>query len=287
MLINYVAVYGKVEDWFGSDTICAASFAAVIAILLFIKRESVLKRPILNLNLFKIFNISAGLFLFVLLGVLTPATFQSALAVNVLNFELVRNAELNLFLIPGILVGSVLTFFWYKKNYGSHLLFIIGFSAFVIYHIMMYTRFVNDLDINDFLTPSFIRGFALAILYISIGLYTTANLPIVASLKVVGLILIVRSFLAPGIISGLYNYFLYAGTNRHLSLLSSEIDATEPMVFQQTDFVGYYKYILQQANLAALKEISGSIIIFGLSITIILIIVLAYRKIKKGLFRIS
>jgi hypothetical protein len=41
---------------------------------------------------------------------------------------------------------------------------------------------------------------------------------------------------------------------------------------------------LQQANLATLKEISGSIIIFGLSIIVLLIAVLAYRKIKKGFF---
>jgi hypothetical protein len=63
-------------------------------------------------------------------------------------------------------------------------------------------------------------------------------------LKGVGLMLIVRSFLATGIASGLYNYFLYADTNRHLSTLASEIDANEPMVFQHADFTGYYKYIL-------------------------------------------
>jgi hypothetical protein len=49
----------------------------------------------------------------------------------------------------------------------------------------------------------------------------------------------------------------------------------------------YYKYILQQANLSALKEISGSIIIFGISIIILLTLALAYRKIKKGFFAIS
>src|SRR5262249_25643480 len=50
MLINYVFVYGKVEDWFASGAICTASFAAVILILLFIKRELSLKRPILDLR---------------------------------------------------------------------------------------------------------------------------------------------------------------------------------------------------------------------------------------------
>ena len=284
MLINYIVVYGKVEDWFNSDAISAASFGAVIAILVFIKRELTVKRPLLDLNLFRKFNLTAGLILFLLLGVLTPTTFQSALAVNILHFELIRNAELSLFLIPGILVGSIVTFFWYKKNYSSHLMFIIGFSALVLYHIMMYSRFVNDLNMADFVIPSFLRGFALATLYISIGLYATANFPIHATLKAVGLILIVRSFLATGITSGLYNYFVYADTNRHLSKLASEIDANEPMVSQYANFTGYYKYILQQANLAALKELSGNIIIFGLAVVAILGVVYVYRKIRKGLF---
>ena len=280
MLVNYIAAYGKVEDWFASNKICAASFLVAIVMIVFIKRELALKRPLLSLSLFRKTNVSVGLFLFLILGVLTPTTFQSALSGSVLHFEFRRNAELNLFLIPGILVASVVTFFWYRKKYDSSLLFIIGFCAFVLYHIMMYTRFTNDLNLANFLTPSFFRGFGLAILYVSIGLYATAGLPVPDSLKAVGLILIVRSFLSTAIFSGLYNYFLYAGTNRHLSILAAQIDANGS---QQANFTEYYKYILQQASLAASKEISGSIIIFGLSIIILLIVVLAYKRIRKGL----
>jgi len=287
MLINYVAVYGKVEDWFASYTICAASFGAAIAILIFVKREITLKRPLIDLNLFKIKNVSAGLLLFLLLGVLTPATFQSTLSVNILHFDLIRNAELSLYLIPGILAGSILTFVWYRKGFDSHLLIILGFSSIVLYHIMMYNRFVNDLSMSDFLIPIFFRGFALITLYVSIALYAIKNLPIPSLLKIIGLILIVRSFLATGIASGLYNYFLYADTNRHLSGLASEVDANELTGFQHADFIGYSKYILQQASLAASKEISGSIIIFGLSIVMLLMLALAYRKIKKGFIAIA
>ena len=280
MLMDYVAVYGKVEDWFASDAICASSFLALIAILLFIKRELKLKRPILDFNLFKIFNVNVGLFLFLILGFFTPSTFQSALSLNILHFELIRNSELNLFLIPGVLAGCVLTFFWYKKKYDGHILFIVGFAAYAVYHIMMYNKFVNDLNIADFWIPSMFKGFGQAILFISIGLYTTINLPLPSTLKTVGLILVVRSFLGPGIISGLYNYFVYANTNRHLSTLASQVDANEPLL-QHADFKGYYTYILQQANLSALKEISGSIIIFGLIVIVVLTVVFAYRKIKK------
>lgn len=280
MLINYIAVYGKVEDWFESPAIRIALFGAIITMLFFIKRELALKRPILNLSLFKIPSISVGLLLFFSLGILTPSIFQSAFASNILKFELIRNAEINLFLIPGIFAGSVLSFFWYKKNYDSVMLFIVGFSAFVFYHMIMYTRFVNDLNIADFLVPSFFRGFALAILYISIGVYATANLPVPHTLKVVGLILFVRSFLGPGIISGLYNYLLYADTNKHMSVLASQIDANEPMRSQLLDAIEYYQYIAKQANLSALKEISGNIVLFGLTIIFVLIAALVYRRIK-------
>jgi DHA2 family multidrug resistance protein len=282
MLLNFVVVWGKVEDWFASDAICAASFGAVIALLLFIKRELSLKRPLLDLNLFKRSNVNVGLFLLILLGAITPTTFQSVLTGNILHFELIRNAELNLYLIPGILAGSVLTFFWYRKGFDEYLLITLGFSSMVLYHLLMYTRFVNDLGMADFLVPIFFRGFAQVTLYIALAIFAVKNLPLPSTLKVIGMILIVRSFLSTGVAAGIYNYFVYADTNRHLSRLASQIDANEPMLTQHADFTGYYKYILQQANLSALKEISGSIIIFGLSIIIILILVLAYRKIRKG-----
>jgi len=179
--------------------------------------------------------------------------------------------------------GCLLTFFWYKKKYQGHLVFIIGFSAIVLYHIMMYTRFVNDLNMADFFIPSFLRGFALATLYISIGLYVTAGLPIPATLKVVGFILIVRSFLATGITSGLYNYFLYAGTNRHLSGLASAIDANKPLAWQQAGVAAYPKYMLQQASLGTLKELSGNIIIFGIILVALLAVVYAIGKLRKAL----
>jgi MFS transporter, DHA2 family, multidrug resistance protein len=287
MLADYIAAYGKVEDWFESEGICAATFASIVSMLLFIKRGLTLKRPILDFNLFKNVNVSVGLFLFFALGVLTPSIFQSVLASNILHFEGIRNAELNLFLIPGLIAGSVLTFFWYRKKLDSYPLFILGFGAFVIYHIMMYTRFVNDLNITDFLIPSFFKGFALAILYISVGLYTTANLQIPQTLKVVGLILIVRSFLGPGLISGLYNYFLYADTNRHLSTLAAQVDANELMIFQDSNFAEYLKYMLQQATLAALKEITGGVIAFGLLITFLMVVIFTYRKIKERLLPTS
>jgi MFS transporter, DHA2 family, multidrug resistance protein len=63
--------------------------------------------------------------------------------------------------------------------------------------------------------------------------------------------------------------------------MASEIDANDPMVFQQMDRAGYYSVIQQQAHLSALKEISGNIIIFGLTVIILLSVVWVYGKLRK------
>lgn len=280
MLINYVAVYGKIADWFNSPTITIASFSSAITLLLFIRRELLVKRPLLNVHLFKKTNFSLGLLLLVLLSVFTPATFQSAYSGSVLHFESIRNAELNLYLIPGIIAGCFLGFFWYRSKLNGQLFIIIGFAAMVAYHMLMYSSFVTDLNINNFWLPSLIKGFGLAILYISIGLYTTAGFPFPQVLKIVGVIVLVRSFMAPGIISGLYSYFLYAERTRHLTKLASHIDANEPQVLTQGSIARFYQNIQQQASLTALKEISGTIIIFGLSVIALLTIIHLYKKIN-------
>lgn len=280
MLINYVVVYGKVEDWFNSITIKAACFGAVITALLFIRREMRIKRPFLDLSVFKKNNFSLGLVLLILLGVFTPATFQTSFSGSVLHFESIRNGEINLFLIPGITAGSVLAFFWYRNNFNGQLLTIIGFGAIVVYHILMYSRFVTDLNIHDFWLPSVFKGFGQALLYISLAVYATAGFSFPGVLKAVGMIVIVRSFLGPGVFSGLYNYFLYTERTRHLSALANHIDANEPQVLVQSNIARFYQNIQQQASLTALKEISGTIIIFGLSVITILMIIHIYRKIN-------
>ena len=76
MLINYVAVYGKVEDWYNSASISGATLGAVLALMLFIKRELSVKRPVLDLAIFKKLNLTGGLILFLLLSERNPRSLN-------------------------------------------------------------------------------------------------------------------------------------------------------------------------------------------------------------------
>lgn len=272
ILLNYFVVHGKVENWFSSKKMIAASFGVIITFLLFLIREQSVKRPLFNLNILKKQTFSIGLLLFFLLGLFVPSTFQSAFTGNILKFQAVRNAEVSLYLIPGIFVGAVMCFIWYYKNYDGRFMIFIGFLAFVTYHIIMYNGFVTGFGLQNFLLPSAIKGFAMILIYISVGLYTIKNFDLSVIMKAAGLMIIVRSFLGSAIFSGVYNYILYVEQVRHFNYLATTTDANDFIIQEQGNSSSFYRRIQQQALLTALKEISGFIVIAG----IILLIILAF-----------
>jgi len=280
MLFDYAVVYAKVEDWLESKKIILFLFATVIALLFFIKRQLSIKRPLFDLRLFQVSSFRIGLCYFFLLGIFVPSTFQSVFITGVLHFESIRNAEVNLYLIPGVAVGSVVCYFWYLKNLDPEPLIFIGFLSFVLYHIIMYNSFATDFKMEDFLLPSILKGFAMAVLYIAIGLYTTNKLALVSVVSAAGMMILIRSFVGSGTFAAFYNYMLYAQRNRHFAKLSSMTEAGDFLTRQQGTTAEFYKNLQLQSILTASKEISAYIIISGLLLLAVILGTYLYQKIK-------
>jgi MFS family permease len=281
LLLNYAVVNGTVEDWLESKKIAGALFGAAICFLLFIRRELTTKHPIFDMQTFKKANFRLGLLYFFLLGIFIPGTFQSAFSGGILHYEMIRNMELNLYLIPGILLGCIYCYIWYLKEFDEDLLIMTGFVAFVIYHILMYNNFVTVFNIQGFLIPIIIKGFGQALLYISIGLLLTRNFSLTKIMGVGGAMIIVRSFLGSAVISAFYSYFLYAERIKRFSYLAGKTDPNNSLIKQQGTITDFYKTIQEQATLTASKELSGYIIIAGIILLTILLIKYIYQKLMN------
>ena len=274
LLLNYVVVYGRVENWWESETIQGATVCIPVAFTAFLLRESLVKRPLLPFRQFKKTSFLKGLLFFFLLGIFLPSSIQGAFTAGVLDFENIRNAQLNLYLIPGVTLAAVFSFFWlyYKRN--TEVLLFIGFAAFVGYYIILYTNLATGLGMEDFWTMSILKGFGTAVLYIVIGLYTTGGFPLTIIMHAGGMMILVRSFLGSGIISGIYSYLLYAGRVRHLDILAGNAAADAGFAPKAA---GYYRDMQTQAAMAASKEMCGFIIIAGLLVLAAIIISHFYR----------
>jgi DHA2 family multidrug resistance protein len=278
MLLNYVVVNGKVEDWLGSKKIIGALSISVITFLLFIIREFNVRHPIFDLQLFKRANFRLGLLYFFLLGIFIPGTFQSAFSGTILHYEMIRNMELNLFMIPGIMLGCVVSYVWYLEESDPNILIFTGFLSFVVYHVLMYNRFLTDFNIQGFWLPSLIKGFGTALVYIAVGLYLTKNLGLKTILSAAGAMILVRSFLGSAVCSSLYTYFLYAERIRRFNYLAGLTDANNSLVKEHGSVLDFYKNLQEQATLTASKELSGYIIIAGIILLSVLLIGYLYQK---------
>jgi hypothetical protein len=281
LLLNYATVNGKVEDWFESKWISGACIGSLLCFLLFIRRQLHLKRPLFDLNLFKKATFRRGLFYFMALGIFLPGTFQSAFTEEILQYDATTNMELYIYLIPGILCGCVFCYFWYFFKRDPELLIITGFACFVIYHIFMYNYFSTSFSLGQFLLPSFIKGFATALIYISVGLLTTKNIQLDRIRSAGGAMIMVRSFLGSGIFGAFYSYFLYTQQIRHLDYLASSVDAFDFRVHGAGTEL--YVQFQEQATLAASKELTGLIIIAGIILLIYLVVRYFYLRLVTRL----
>jgi DHA2 family multidrug resistance protein len=274
LLLNYIVVYGKTEDWWESETIQGATVLLPVTFLGFLLRQFLLKRPLLPFHYFEKTNFLKGLLFFFLLGIFLPSSIQGTFTAGVLDFENIRNAELNLYLIPGVTAAAVFSFFWYYYKRNTEILLFIGFAAFVGYYIILYNNLSRGLGMEDFWAMSILKGFGTTVLYIVIGLYTTGGFPLPLIMHAGGMMILVRSFLGSGIISGIYSYLLYAGRVRHLDVLAGNAGTDAGYVKSSA---GYIRNMEAQATLAASKEMCGFIIIAGLIILAAILISHFYR----------
>jgi DHA2 family multidrug resistance protein len=263
LLLNYVVVYGRVENWWESDNIKAATYLMPVTFLAFLLRQLLVKRPLIAFKNYKKTSFLKGLLFFFLLGIFLPSSIQGTFTAGVLDFESIRNGELNLYLIPGVAAGAVLCYLWYYYKRNSEVLLFIGFAAYVAYYIILYLNLATGLGMEDFWTMSILKGFGTVILYVVIGLYTTSGFPLPVVAPAGGMMILVRSFLGSGIISGVYSYLLYAGRVRHLDILAGSPDADAGYLIKPAN---YYRNMQGQATMAASKELCGFIIIAGLII---------------------
>jgi hypothetical protein len=268
MLINYIGVYGQAEDWLNSPRIQFALILAPAAGLGFLLQEATVRRPVLPLRLFCAPHYLPGLFLFLTTGLYVPAAVQFLYSQEVLRLELGRAVELNLFLIPGVVIGAVWAWLWYRFKLSPLVLICAGMLACIGYNVLFYQQLTAAEGLQDFWLPSIFKGMGICILYISLGIQTTKRLPLKDLPTGIGFMILIRSFLGRGIFSAAFTYLLYSGRMHHLNNLAGQLD---PGWRYRWHGAGAYTAFMQrEAYLAAAKELTGGIILTGLVIVVAL-----------------
>jgi len=281
MLVNYISVYGQVEDWLNSFQIrCALALAPAVTLGFFL-REATVRRPMMPLKLLSVPNYLPGLFFFLTTGLYVPAAVQFLYSQEVLRLELTRAVQLNLYLIPGVVAGATGSWLWYRLKLPAIPLICAGMLACITYNILFYRQLTAAEGLRDFWLPSLFKGFGICILYIALGIYTTQNIPLKDLPAGIGFLILIRSFLGRGVFSAIFTYLLYATRIRHLEILATQLDpAWRYRWHPGPNSRGYIDFMNRQAYLAAARQLTGGIILTGLVVLLALIAWATLRQTK-------
>lgn len=178
LLIGYILVYGQQLNWFGSPLIVLLTVAGFLLLFLFVIRETRLKRPLINLQIFKARNFAIGLLLLFAFYI-----FKGTTGLTYGYLEAVLGTD-PLHIIPiwiAVILGTGISMFVTARFVlmGIRLIrmIILGFVIMALYYSYMLTFIAVTGETKDFILPMFIYGVATGVLFVPIVSFTASSAP--------------------------------------------------------------------------------------------------------------
>lgn len=177
--LSYTILYGSKYYWFEDPRICLSSACALIGSILFFYKQSITKRPVLHLEVFKSGKFLIGLCLLIIYyGSKDSMNLIYNYAGGFVKWSLFQVITLGLCNIAGLVIFlaiSIRIILIWKVPTSSF--FIPGFALLGIFNLWMYFLMSSDLSFSDLLLPVFLQGAASGILFVPLMLFVLTSAP--------------------------------------------------------------------------------------------------------------
>jgi len=207
----YTIIYGSKYYWFTDFRIKLSAIIAVAGSIVYLYREAIVKRPHLDITVFKYKNFWIGLILLGLYyGSKETLNIIYGYTASVLQWSPLQVTMLGLSNIAGLLIFmavSAIILIHYKNAVIYFLM--AGFSMLLLYQLWMYFIFTPDLAFDDLVVPFFFQGAASGLLFVPIMVFVLNSIPATAGVTGLAVAAFTRftSLLNAG--AGFYNLQLY------------------------------------------------------------------------------
>ncbi|MCJ8165990.1 MFS transporter [Pontibacter sp. E15-1] len=266
MCLAYFFSFGKTLNWFQSESIRFSFWGMLVSFAVMTLRQLNLKRPYASFEIFTKSNVLNVLLLLAFTAVfLGTGSIQSIYTSGVLGYDAITNASLNLMMIPGVLIGGIVSYPWYKSERSTKMLIFSGFAAFFLYSVMMYFMMVPEMNYGNWFLPMMLKGYGMAVLFIAVWFYTLDKLPMEQLLQSIGLVMTFRSVITTALFTSLYSWLQYKFQWDSVNNLAVYFDGN---LLSLQNALGGYKNLQVNAVLAANKKVFGLVSLAGLGIMV-------------------
>lgn len=293
MSFIYVIVYGRNKDWFDSVEIRIASLSSMVLILLLMLRNVLRTAPVMELYVLQYRNVRVGLTIMFLLCTFYSLTGPLTTWTNVaFRNDLLENARVNTYPVLGYLLGAVVGFFYYKWHIQFKEMLLLSVLCYTVSSWMIYSMVGPQTEPSSLFLPMVLRGMAIILSYVTIGLYVVAGVTPKALAVIPVFLIFVRSFLGPVIFGGIYSVFLYYRQIQITDRLAAWSDQTDPL-FQMrfkglnspnADPLKAYQVLHTQALFESVKELFGWTCVAGVVLFVAILFFPIYKNANRKVF---
>jgi len=288
MSFNVFFTFMRQQGWFISPYIRTALILSFLFLGLTIWRQKFLKRPMINFKVFTRENTLHSLILLIFLGVfLSSSSVYVQYSVGVLGYNNLINAKINLWMIPGVVLAGVIAYYCFKYNWKLKLYVAGGFVAFFLHTLCLYLLIQPQMNIEYLQYSMILKGLGMGMLFISIWLYAADGVSMDGLFGAMGILIMIRGFLATAFGGAIISWALYQGQWQSLNDISMFLDNGN-----FTNGMAIYQNISLNALMASSKIVLGSICWLTVPILIFVLThhygqfnyrrVVLFRKIIKG-----
>lgn len=229
-LVGYIMVFGQEYYWMDDMRIRYSVISIVVIGLLFTVRQWRMKRPYMDVSIFKSRNYNVGL---VLLFVMYICRFASGLTnsyfSSVLNFDPIHVSYMNIFNLIGLVAGVIISCSMVLQRKKIRHTWIIGFCLLLVFHVRMFFLFDIEADPHNYFIPLLIQGLGVGMIMVPTIIFSISSVDAAQGPSASGACLAVR-YLGFVVSIAVINYFQLYYSSRHYNAFQDHLTQAHPVV---------------------------------------------------------
>jgi len=257
LISGYILIYGRQLGWFDCPFIVRLCFINLLILMLFVIRELKLKRPLINLQIFKVKNFVIGLLLLFTFYIFKGSTgLAYAYLEVILGNDPLSTIPIWIAVIAGTVISMFVTSRFVLIGYNLIRIIIAGFGFMALYYAYMILFISVQGETIDFILPMFIYGAATGVLFVPIVLFTTSAAPpeIAVNASLIGIFARFTGFTASLVLNTELQLFFKSAVREKVRETVVEINLQLPVVLMDIQ----NKYMNAGNDIYTAKGVSGA-----------------------------
>jgi DHA2 family multidrug resistance protein len=262
--LTYTMIYGSKYYWLQDERIRICALMAVCGIGLFIYRQLTIRRPLIDLSIFKSRNFVIGLLLLAIYyGFKDSINLIYGYTGATLQWSPDQVMLLGICNVAGLLIFMILSAqLIIRKRHAIKGFLMTGFSIMVLYHLWMYFIFTPDLSFTNLIIPVFLQGASSGLLFVPIVIFTLSSAPKHTGTTGIVIAACTRFTATLNSIAGFYNLQLFFNKHHKMGMLNrvSNLDfATTARLESYTSMFKSRGYTTEQATSMAYNSLTRAL----------------------------